>query len=197
MLKYPPLLLKYLKMFQDDPRSKIFAPLAECYRKIGLYDEAIQICKEGLVIHPDFIGGKVALARAFFDKKMYSQVRDLLLPLIEKIPDNLIAQRLLADSCLILGYASEALTAYKMLLYFNPNDADVAGMVQELETQAYQGGGLIRTDRPASKSPAHLNPARLRKLIKLQKMLDRISELRSKQSGASIPYIEINPPHHR
>jgi len=195
--KYPPLLLKYLKMFQDDPRSKIFAPLAECYRKMGLFDEAIEICKEGLAQHPDFIGGKVALARAYSEKKMYVQVRDLLTPLIDKIPDNLIAQRLLADACLILGYADEALNSYKMLLYFNPADTEVAGMVQELETQSYEGGGLIRNDQPTSSAKAHLNPARLRKLIRLQKMLDRISEIRASQSGSQVPQFEIIPPHQR
>jgi tetratricopeptide (TPR) repeat protein len=167
--KYPPLLLKYLKMFQDDPRSKIFAPLAECYRKIGLVDEAIDICNEGLAVNPDFIGGKVALARAYFDKKMHAQVRSTLEPVIDKIPDNLIAQRLLADSCLVLGYVKDALSAYKMLLYFNPNDRDAAGIVQELETQAYEAGGLLRVEQ---------KPDKLRKLMKLQKMLNRVQQIR-------------------
>jgi tetratricopeptide (TPR) repeat protein len=156
-------------MFQDDPTSKIFAPLAESYRKIGLVDEAIGICKEGLVSNPDFLGGKVALARAYFDKKMHVQVRELLSPVIDKIPDNLVAQRLLADSALTLGYVREALTSYKMLLYFNPNDHDVAGIVQELETQSYEGGGLLRVDQ---------KPAKLRKLMRLQKLLNKVQQIR-------------------
>ena len=164
--KYPPLLLKYLKIFQDDPSSRIFAPLAESYRKIGLIDEAIEICKEGLLANPDFIGGKVACARAYYDKKQYEFVRDLLLPLIEKIPDNLIAQKLLADSCLALGYVREALTSYKMLLYFNPNDREVSAMVQELETKAFESGsGVLRISE---------KPEKLRKLMKLQKLLNRL-----------------------
>jgi tetratricopeptide (TPR) repeat protein len=167
--KYPPLLLKYLKMFQDDPTSKIFAPLAESYRKIGLIDEAIEICREGITANPDFTGGKVALARAYFDKKMYVEVRELLLSVIDKIPDNLIAQRLLADSSLTLGYVKEALAAYKMFLYFNPNDQEVASLVQELETQAYEGGGLLRADR---------KPEKLRKLMKLQKLLNHVQQVR-------------------
>lgn len=167
--KYPPLLLKYLKMFQDDPKSKIFAPLAESYRKIGLLDEAIEICKEGLAANPDFLGGKVALARAYFDKKMHVKVRELLSPVIDKMPDNLIAQRLLADSCLELGYVQEALASYKMLLYFNPSDEAVAGVVQELETQAYEAGGLLRVEQ---------KPAKLRKLMRLQKLLTRVQQLR-------------------
>ncbi|MBI3558141.1 MAG: hypothetical protein HY074_17895 [Deltaproteobacteria bacterium] len=167
--KYPPLLLKYLKMFQDDPKSRIFAPLAESYRKIGLIDQAIEICQEGLSANPDFMGGKVALARAFYDKKMHVQVRETLMAVIDKIPDNLIAQRLLADSCLVLGYVHEALASYKMLLYFSPNDREVAGLVQELETQAYERGGLLRVEQ---------KPEKLRKLMRLQKLLTRVQQLR-------------------
>jgi tetratricopeptide (TPR) repeat protein len=156
-------------MFQDDPKSRIFAPLAEAYRKIGLTDEAIEICKEGLAENPDFVGGKVALARAYYDKKMHSPVRDLLLPVIDRIPDNLMAQKLLGDSCLVLGYVNEALNSYKMLLYFNPNDAEATAVVQELETQMYEGGGLLKTKE---------NPAKLRKLMRLRKMLTRVQEAR-------------------
>lgn len=167
--KYPPLLIKYLKMFQDDPKSKIFAPLAESYRKIGLVDEAIEICHEGLTANPDFVGGKVALARAYFDKKMHVQVRETLTSVIDKIPDNLIAQRLLADSCLVLGFVKDALASYKMLLYFSPGDREAAGIVQELETQLYEGGGLLRVDQ---------KPDKIRKLMKLQKMLNRVQQVR-------------------
>jgi tetratricopeptide (TPR) repeat protein len=168
-IKYPPLLLKYLKMFQDDPKSRIFAPLAESYRKIGLVDEAIEICLEGMEANPDFLGGKVALARAYGDKQLHGKVRDLLLPVIDKMPDNLIAQKLLADSCLVLGFVKDALAAYKMLLYFNPNDNEIALMVQELETQAYEKGGLLRMDQ---------KPEKIRKIMKLQKLLTRVQQFR-------------------
>ena len=171
--KYPPLLLKYLKMWQDDPKSKSFAPLAESYRKIGLIDEAIDICKEGIQANPDFFGGKVALARAYFDKKMHIQVRDILMPLIDKIPDNLIAQKLFADSCLVLGFIKDALTSYKMLLYFNPNDREAYSIIQELETQIYENGGLVRVDQ---------KPEKFRKLMKLQKMLNKVQQIRGQHS---------------
>ncbi|MBI2606563.1 MAG: tetratricopeptide repeat protein [Deltaproteobacteria bacterium] len=165
MTLYPPLLLKYLKMYQDDPSSRIFAPLSECYRKIGMADEAIEICKEGIAANPDFTGGKVALARAYFDKKMYAEARELLLPVIDRIPDNIVAQKLLADASLFLGYFKDALNAYKMLLYFNPADHDVARTVQELETQSYEQGGVIKGGG---------RPEKLRKLVKLQKLLTRV-----------------------
>lgn len=156
--KYPPLLLKYLKAFQDNPKSRVFAPLAEAYRKIGLIDEAIDICYEGLQANPSFTGGKVALARALTDKKLYSKVKEVLLPIIDQIPDNLMAQKLLADSCLVLGFLAEALNAYKMILYFNPMDSSVASLVQELEVQSFQ------------------SPEKIRKLMKLQRMLRAVQQ---------------------
>lgn len=170
--KYPPLLLKYLKQYQDDPKSRIFAPLAEAYRKIGLIDEAIEICREGLQHHPTFVGGKVALSRALFEKKRHKDVRDLLRTVIDEIPDNLMAQRLLADSSLVLGFLEEALTAYKMILYFNPTDSEVAEIVQELETQSYKGGGLLKMGP---------SPDKMRKLMRLQTLLSRVQ---AHQGGA-------------
>ncbi len=159
--QYPPLLLRYLKMFQEDPTSRIFAPLSEAYRKIGLVDDAIEICLEGMGANPTFVGGRVALARAYADKGLQREVRDALEPIINQIPDNLIAQRLYALACLRLGDGSKALTALKLVLYFNPEDREVRSMVQELETQSIQGGGLLKGDKG-------------KRITKLQGMLQRI-----------------------
>ncbi|MBI2711964.1 MAG: hypothetical protein HYX41_03725 [Bdellovibrio sp.] len=150
--EYHPIIYKYLKKYQSDPSSRVFAPLAEAYRKAGLVDEAITIAREGLRFHPQFVGGRVALARAYFDKKLYTEVIDELTPIILDIPDNLVAQRLIAESCLILGRIAEALSAYKMLLYFAPQDPEAARIVQELEVQSYEKGALVL------KSDPHLEP---------------------------------------
>lgn len=144
---FSPVIFDYLKKFQDDPTSRVFAPLAEAYRKSGLVDQAIEIAREGLRIHPHFVGGRVALARALFDKKQYSEVLDELLSVVRDVPDNLVAQRLFAESALMVGRVTDALGAYKMLLYFNPGDPETAQMVRELEVQAYEKGALVlRTD---------------------------------------------------
>lgn len=140
---HSPVIFEYLRRYQEDPTSRVFAPLAEAYRKAGLIDEAIQIALEGLQIHPNFIGGRVALARAYFDKKLYQKVIDELQNVVSDAPDNLVAQRLLAESFLILGRVAEALGAYKMLLYFSPADRETAKIVRELEEQAYQKGTLV------------------------------------------------------
>ncbi|MFL5815426.1 MAG: tetratricopeptide repeat protein [Bdellovibrionia bacterium] len=191
-----PQIYEYLKRYQEDPTSRVFAPLAESYRKAGLVDEAIDIAREGLRIHPNFIGGRVALARALFDKKQYSEVIDELGKVVEDVPDNLVAQRLIAESYLMSGRVSEALSAYKMLLYFSPSDEETAKMVQELEAQAYEKGVLVlRTDPKQPEIPefaeksAHeaiesdpaLEKARwIAKVERLQTVLQRVERYRAR-----------------
>ncbi len=91
--KYEPIIYGYLKKYQEDPSSRVFAPLAEAYRKAGLIDEAIEISREGLKIHPHFVGGRVALSRALFDKKLFDEVINELGSIIQDVPDNLVAQQ--------------------------------------------------------------------------------------------------------
>ncbi len=143
-----PQIYHYLKKYQADPRSRVFAPLAEAYRKAGLLDEAIEICRDGIRYHPNFIGGRVALARALFDKGDYEATVKELSPVVIDAPDNLVAQKILAESCLILGKLAEALAAYKVLLFFMPKDEEIAKLVQELESRAYEDGLLVLQDDP-------------------------------------------------
>lgn len=166
-VQYPPVLLKYLKMFQDDPKSRIFAPLAEAYRKIGLIDEAIEICLEGLDANPGFSGGLVALARAYFDKGNYDKVRESLKFVISESPDNTLAQRLYAQASLATGDVSEALSSLKVILYFNPQDQETQHLVNELETSTYQSGALLKDGKSKEK---------FRKIMVLQRLLERIQQ---------------------
>jgi predicted Zn-dependent protease len=191
-----PVLYNYLKRYQDDPTSRVFAPLAEAYRKAGLVDEAIDIAREGLRLHPHFMGGRVALARALFEKKEYSEVIDELQAVIQDVPDNLAAQRLMAESCLMMGRVSEALAAYKMLLFYAPEDIETASLVKELENQAYERGILVlRTDTvqpskneglfnisPASvaiqEDPDAKHRFRMRRIETLQNLLQKVERYR-------------------
>ncbi len=143
-----PQIYHYLKKYQADPKSRVFAPLAEAYRKAGLFDEAIEICRDGIRYHPNFIGGRVALGRALFDKGDYESTVKELAPVVMEVPDNLVAQKLLAESCLILGRLAEALAAYKVLLFFMPKDQEIIKLVQELESRAYEDGLLVLQDDP-------------------------------------------------
>ncbi|MEI6092900.1 MAG: tetratricopeptide repeat protein [bacterium] len=131
--KYDAYLEKYLKEYQENPRSRVFAPLAEAYRKSGLIDEAIEICKEGLEYHPNFLSGMVALARCYFDKGLYTATIKELEKVVSEVPDNYLAQKLLAESYILVGDKNNALKSYKMVLFMNSRDEEAKIAVSEIE----------------------------------------------------------------
>lgn len=133
--QHPPYFREYLRRFQEDPTSRVFAPLAEAYRRLGRVDEAIEICQEGLEHHPDFHGGRVALAKCFLDKRRYAEAKQELERVVQSVPENLLAQRLLGDAHLALKQTHSALHCYKMALMLSPNDVSLAEKVHQLERQ--------------------------------------------------------------
>jgi tetratricopeptide (TPR) repeat protein len=195
---FTPVVYRYLRQFQEDPTSKVFAPLAEAYRKSGLLQEALKIAREGLLVHPHYMAGKVSLARVLFDLKNYQEVVDCLAPAVRDFPDNLAAQRLLGDSYLMLGDSIEALNSYKMVLYFNPGDQDIAKVVHDLETRLVLRGSLqvIQHSKPSAsedfqvsevKNVTKLDPKRRVKqwthqVELLQSILQRVERYRLRNS---------------
>jgi tetratricopeptide (TPR) repeat protein len=141
----PPYFREYLRRFQEDPTSRVFAPLAEAYRRLGRFDEAISICLEGLDHHPDFHGGRVVLAKCYLGKGMLTEARGELERVVHAVPENLLGQRLLGEAYLGLGNRSAALHCYKMALLMAPNDVVLAEKVHELES----GASVLMPHEPA------------------------------------------------
>ncbi len=128
-----PYFQEYLRRFREDPTSRIFAPLAEAYRRMSRLDDAIDICLEGLSHHPDFHGGRVALARCYVDKREFLLAKHELEKIVHVVPENLLAQRLLGDCCIALKETASALQAFRMAQLLSPSDAALAQKVYELE----------------------------------------------------------------
>ena len=129
-----PLFLKYQTDYEKNPRSRVFAPLAETYRKLGMTDKAMEILSQGIRFHPTYVMGYLGLAFCYFDLKQYSLAYNTLRPLVETSRDNIRLQKLFADICLELGYREESLDTFKYLLFINPRDREVAMQVATLES---------------------------------------------------------------
>lgn len=130
-----PLFLKYQSDFEKNPRSRVFAPLAETYRKLGMTDKAMEILSQGIRFHPSYVMGYLGLAFCYFDLKQFNLAYTTIRPLIENNRDNLRLQKLFADVCLELGKQEEALETLKYLLFINPRDREVAALVARLEQE--------------------------------------------------------------
>lgn len=132
-----PLFLKYQAEYEKNPKSRVFAPLAEMYRKIGMADKAMEILARGIKFHPSYVLGYLGMASCYYDIQQYSLAYSTLKPFIEHNRDNLRLQRLFADSCVALGKKEEALDTYKYLLFILPKDKEVAELVTKIEEELH------------------------------------------------------------
>ena len=82
---------------QSDPASIAFAALAEEYRRVGRFAEAIETCKAGLQRHPSYISAHVTLGRALLEVGEYEEAREELEHVLRVAPENLAAIRGLAE----------------------------------------------------------------------------------------------------
>lgn len=127
---------KHTEALAADPKSRAFVPLSDIYRKMGRYDEAITVAKEGVAAHPHYMGGKVALGRAYFENGELDSAECLLAEVLNFANDNLIANRLLAQVYLQKNEKERALPLLKQLADLELNDAWVAKQLATYETPA-------------------------------------------------------------
>jgi tetratricopeptide (TPR) repeat protein len=80
-----------------DPTSVVFAALAEEYRRLGRYDEAVAVCRAGLERHPAYLSARVTLGRALIDAGAFDEARAELERVLDAAPENLAALRALSE----------------------------------------------------------------------------------------------------
>jgi tetratricopeptide (TPR) repeat protein len=100
---------RFEDMLRKDPRAYSFAPLSDIYRELGLLEDALNIARKGCGLHPDFAAGQMAFARAAFESALKDEAKRALEAVIRITPENIEAQRLLADIYSADGNESAAL----------------------------------------------------------------------------------------
>ena len=126
-------LAKYFSLYKKNPRSRVFAPLAESFRKLGMLDDAYKILKEGIRNHPNYTLGYIVLAHCYYDQEKFELTYNTLRPIVAQNADNISLQKVFAKSCMNLGHLEEALDTYKYLLFMNPSDKFFTEQVKKLE----------------------------------------------------------------
>ncbi len=92
-----------------DPQSKVFAQLAEEYRKVGLLEDAINTCREGLRVHPNYFSARVALGRALLETDSLHEAATEFERVLAQVPDNILANKFLGETYHKLGRLAEAI----------------------------------------------------------------------------------------
>lgn len=85
------------RRIQQDPASIAFAQLAEEHRRLGHFDDAVRVARDGLARYPGYISPRVTLGRALIDLERYDDASAELHHVMRLAPDNLAAIRALAE----------------------------------------------------------------------------------------------------
>lgn len=141
------LLAKYFSMYKKNPRSRVFAPLAEAFRKLGMIDDAMKILREGIKFHPSYTLGYIVLAHCYYDQEKFDLTYNTLRPIVAQNADNFSLQKIFAQSCVNLGHLEEALETYKYLLFMSPKDKYIADQVKRLEDDLMIGHKKFTADQ--------------------------------------------------
>lgn len=82
---------------QSDPSSVAFAALAEEYRRLGRFDDAIETCRRGLERYPTYLSARVTLGLALVELNRLDEAEAELQQVFEVSPENLAATRAIAE----------------------------------------------------------------------------------------------------
>ena len=88
---------RFEDILRREPAAYSFAPLADIYRSLGLVGDAVSTARKGVALHPDFAAGQLALAKAALESSFIDEAMRALEIVVRITPENLEAQRLLAD----------------------------------------------------------------------------------------------------
>jgi len=118
---------------QKDPASIAFAQLAEECRRAGQYEEAVEVCRTGLAIHPGYLSAHVTLGRALIELGSLDEAQTELELVLKSAAENLAALRGLAEIHHRRDALPEALVQYRAALLLARNDPDLQRTVADLE----------------------------------------------------------------
>lgn len=121
--------------FRNAPESRLFAPLADAYRKSGLVDKAVQLCEEGIKRFPDYASAHVILGKCYYDKGATERSKAEFTRVLEIDPENMVALKYLGDILLGESMQEQASEFYNRLLAIDPTNEEVSRIMEEMKSE--------------------------------------------------------------
>ncbi|HIJ81494.1 MAG TPA: tetratricopeptide repeat protein [Desulfuromonadales bacterium] len=112
------------------PDSLCFAQLSEKYLAVGLTEDALYTARQGVQLHPAYLGGQRALALACHAKGLDDECLAALRQVTEALPEDLPTQKLLAKLLIEVGNYEAADRVYKIASEFAPDDPELLNLMK-------------------------------------------------------------------
>ncbi len=164
-----------------DPGSRLFVSLAEEYRKLGRFKQALSALQKGLLAHPGYVAAQVALGRVYVEVGQSTDAIATFTKVLVADPGNLVASKSLAEIYLGRGDKLEALKKLKLYRALSGDrkvDEAIAGLEAQVEPRP------LTPTRQVKKAPAEPPPAP--KFHETDKSRRRSSARPTNQSAAEL-----------
>lgn len=128
--------------WRRDPGSRIFLQLAEELRRSGRLARAVEVLREGLVLHPNYPSALVALGRNLIENGEPKEAAEVLERALAQDPTQLVATKLAVEAHLQNGSSAEARARLDLYRLFNDRDDEIADLdrrLAELERNFHSG----------------------------------------------------------
>lgn len=142
------------KQFADNPR-RVFARLANEYRKSGDFERAVEICRAHIPQQPGYISGYIVLGQALCESGQLEDARQTLETALGLDPENLIALGYLGDIARESGDLDSARAWYSRLLEVDPQNDEAAGHLAAIGALVEE---TVRTDSSDEMSWSDIHP---------------------------------------
>lgn len=129
---------KLERRWAENPKGRNFAPLADAYRKAGELDRAIELCKNGLELHPDYVSAHIVYGRCLIDQKNDSGAVEVFQKVLILDPENILALRVLAEIAERVGRYDEGVQWLGRLIAADPMNGDAAEALTRMKGKAAQ-----------------------------------------------------------
>lgn len=88
-----------------------------------MIDEALDVLNNGLRYHPQYALAYLIMGKCFFDKRMFLEAKESFEKTLALDPQNIVALRMLAQTCELLQDRDGQVAAYRSILNLDPFDA--------------------------------------------------------------------------
>ena len=127
---------KLERLVRENPKGRLFASLADAYRKDGQFPKALEVLEAGLKNHPDYVSARVVLGRVHMTTGDRVKAREAFSRVVELDPESVIALKALADLAEEDGESKEALRWSGQLLAVDPGNDDAMKQQERLAASA-------------------------------------------------------------
>ncbi len=144
---------RLLERFRANPEGRIFAPLADCYRKMERFEEALEVCASGLARHPRYTSARVILGKIHRDQGQDGPARAAFAEVLDIDPDNMVALRYMAGDAGLRGAHDQALKYWQQILALDPSDTQAEDELEALQKAAAAAEGPEVQAAPVEPEP--------------------------------------------